>query len=155
MLRTTSNSEERSFLDGQPAHTKTDYQLLQEALNKEFADPEFEQGLVAALETRQGCHEPPQAYYSRLRQEYFGTRKKPDMEDELNFKTLLLRNLHSGITTNSKDQDPILCSLQEPETNTGPLQILAGLLDVQDTSLSGTALTERTATTSTDKSQVL
>ncbi len=27
----------------------------------------------------------------------------------------------SGPSTNSKDQDPILCSLQEPESNTGPL----------------------------------
>ncbi len=58
----------RSFLDRQPANTKTDYQLLKKALIKEFADPESDQGLVASLETRQGCHEPPHAYYSRLRQ---------------------------------------------------------------------------------------
>ncbi len=55
---------------------------------KEFADPESDQGLVAALETRQGRHDTPQAYYSRLRQAYFGTRNDSDMEDELNFKTL-------------------------------------------------------------------
>ncbi len=85
VLRTTSSPEVRSFLDRQPANTKTDYQLLQKALIKEFADPESNQGLVAALETRQGRHKPPQAYYSRLRQAYFGTRNKPDMEDELNF----------------------------------------------------------------------
>ncbi len=98
LLRTTSSSEVRSFLDRQPAHTKTDYQLLRKALIKEFADPESEQGLVAALETRQGHHEPPQAYYSRLRRAYFGTRNEPDMEDELNFKTLFLRNLHPGVS---------------------------------------------------------
>ncbi len=68
LLRTTSSPEVHSFLDRQPANTKTDYQLLQKVLIKEFADPESEQGSVAALETRQGCHEPPQAYYSRLRQ---------------------------------------------------------------------------------------
>ncbi len=62
LLRTTSSSEVCSFLDRQPAHTKTDYQLLREALIKEFSNPESEQGLVAALETRQGRHEPPQAY---------------------------------------------------------------------------------------------
>ncbi len=53
---------------------------------------------MAALETRQGRHEPPQAYYSRLRRAYFGTRNEPDMEDELNFKTLFLRNLHPGVS---------------------------------------------------------
>ncbi len=88
LLRTTSSSEVRSFLDRQPAHTKNDYQLLREALIKEFSDPESEQGLVAALETRQGRHEPPQAYYSRLRWAYFGTHNEPDMEDELNFNLL-------------------------------------------------------------------
>ncbi len=53
---------------------------------------------MAALETRQGRPETPQAYYSRLRQAYFGTRNESDMEDELNFKTLFLRNLHPGIS---------------------------------------------------------
>ncbi len=98
LLRTTSSLEVRSFLDRQPVNTKTDYQRLRKALIKEFADPESDQGLVAALETRQGRHEPPQAYYSRLRQAYFGTRNDSDMEDELNFKTLFLRNLHPGIS---------------------------------------------------------
>ncbi len=98
LLRTTSSPEVRSFLDRQPVNTKTDYQRLRKALIKEFADPESDQGLVAALETRQGRQEPPQAYYSRLRQAYFGTRNDSDMEDELNFKTLFLRNLHPGIS---------------------------------------------------------
>ncbi len=100
LLRTTSSPEVSSIFDRQPANTKTDYQLLQEVLKllKEFADPESEQGLVAALETRQGCHGPPQAYYNRLRQAYFETLNEPDMDDELNFKTLFLRNLHPGIS---------------------------------------------------------
>ncbi len=98
LLRTTSSPEVRSFLEQQPANTKTDYQLLQKALIKEFAEPESKQGLVAALEMRQGRNEPPQAYYSRLRQSYFGIRNEPDMDDQLNFKTLFLRNLHPGIS---------------------------------------------------------
>ncbi len=52
LLRTTSSPEVRSFLDRQPVNTKTDYQRLRKALIKEFADPESDQGLVAALETR-------------------------------------------------------------------------------------------------------
>ncbi len=43
----------------------------------------------------------------------------------------------SGPSTNSKD--PFLCSLQEPEPNTGPVQIMTAI-DVQGTSLSDTAL---------------
>ncbi len=43
----------------------------------------------------------------------------------------------SGPSTNSKD--PFLCSLQEPEPNTGPLQIMTAI-DVQGTSVSDTAL---------------
>ncbi len=42
----------------------------------------------------------------------------------------------SGPSTNSKD--PLLCSLQEPEPNTGPLQIMTAI-DVQGTSVSDTA----------------
>ncbi len=98
LLRMTSSPEVRSLLDRQPVNTKTDYQRLRKALIKEFAEPKSDQGLVAALETRQGRHETPQAYYSRLRQAYFGTRNESDMEDELNFKTLFLRNLHPGIS---------------------------------------------------------
>ncbi len=79
LLRTTSSPEVCSFLDRQPVNTKTNNHLLQKALIKEFADPESDQGLVAALETRQGRHETPQAYYSRLRQAYFGTRNESDM----------------------------------------------------------------------------
>ncbi len=43
----------------------------------------------------------------------------------------------SGPSTNSKD--PFLCSLQEPESNTGPLQIMT-VIDVQGTSVSNTTL---------------
>ncbi len=93
-----SSYEVRSLLDRQPVHTKTEYQLLRKALIKEFADPESEQGLVAALETRQGRHEPPQAYYCRLRWAYFRTRNEPDMEDEMNFKTISPRNLHPAVS---------------------------------------------------------
>ncbi len=45
----------------------------------------------------------------------------------------------SGPSTNSKDQDPLLCSLQEPESNAGPIRITTAI-DFQGTSVSDTAL---------------
>ncbi len=62
----TSSPEVRSFLDRQPANTRLTINCFKRPSLK-FADPESDKGLVAALETRQGRHEPPQAY-SRLRQ---------------------------------------------------------------------------------------
>ncbi len=47
----------------------------------------------------------------------------------------------SGPSTNSKDQKPLLYSLQEPESNTGPLQIMTAI-DVQGTSVSNVALAQ-------------
>ncbi|XP_042590703.1 uncharacterized protein LOC109110536 [Cyprinus carpio] len=98
LIRATSSSEVRSFLDRQPARTKSDYNLLREALIKEFADPESEQELVAALEMKQGGQESSQLFYSRLRQAYFGTHNEQNMEEDVNFKTLFLRNLHPGVS---------------------------------------------------------
>ncbi len=45
----------------------------------------------------------------------------------------------SGPSTNSKDKDPLLCSLQEPESNAGPLRFMTAI-DVQGTSVSDMAL---------------
>ncbi|KAK2838869.1 hypothetical protein Q7C36_013683 [Tachysurus vachellii] len=86
LLRITSSHEVRSFLDRQPDKIKEDYQQLQKALIKAFSDPESEQGLFTALDLKQGRHETTEAYYNRLRQEDF------------NFKTLFLRNLHPAVS---------------------------------------------------------
>lgn len=51
LLRATSSTEVRSFLDRQLAQIKNDCCLLQEA--RECADPESDQGLLGALETKQ------------------------------------------------------------------------------------------------------
>ncbi len=45
----------------------------------------------------------------------------------------------SGPSTNSKDQNPLFCLLQKPESNTAPLQIMTAI-DVQGTSVSDVAL---------------
>ncbi len=98
LLRATSSSKERNFLDRQPSRTKLDYQLLREVLIKEFTDPDSEHGLLIALETKQGRQEAPQAYYNRLRQAYFGANNEPDLEEDVNFKSLFLSNLHPGVS---------------------------------------------------------
>ncbi|XP_043082985.1 uncharacterized protein LOC122330182 [Puntigrus tetrazona] len=97
LLRATSSPDVRSFLDRNQPRQRL-ITTCSEALINEFDDPESEQGLVAALEIRQGRHESPQAYYSRLRRAYFGTRNEPEMEQDMNFKTLFLRNLHPGVS---------------------------------------------------------
>ena len=98
ILRATSSPEVRNFLDRQPSQTKSNYQRLREVLIKEFTDPESEHGLLTALETKQGRQETPQAYYNRLRQAYFGAHNKPDLEEDVNFKSLFLKNLHPGVS---------------------------------------------------------
>ncbi len=50
----------------------------------------------------------------------------------------------SGPSTNNKDQDPLLCSLLEPESSAGPLQIMTAI-DVQGTSVSLALLAENSA----------
>ncbi len=69
-----------------------------QVLIKEFTDPDSEHGLLTALETKQGRQEAPQAYYNRLRQAYFGAHNEPDLEEDVNFKSLFLRNLHPGVS---------------------------------------------------------
>ncbi|XP_067247267.1 uncharacterized protein [Chanodichthys erythropterus] len=98
LLRSTSSPEVRSFLDRQPVHVKHNYQLLRESLIKEFTGPESEHGLLVALETKQGRQETPQAYYNRFRQAYLGAHHEPELEEDVNFKTLFLRNLHPGLS---------------------------------------------------------
>lgn len=94
LLRITSSRDVRSFLDRQTETVKVDYQQLQQAFIKEFSDPDSEQGLIMAMNLKQVRQETTQAFYSRLRQAYFGARNEPGMEEEFNFKTLFLRNLH-------------------------------------------------------------
>ncbi|XP_051965510.1 uncharacterized protein LOC127631438, partial [Xyrauchen texanus] len=98
LLRITSSRDVRSFLDRQPETVKSDYLQLRQAFIRELSDPESEQGLIAAMDLKQGRLETPQAYYSRIRRAYFGAQNEPGMEEDLNFKTLFLRNLHPTVS---------------------------------------------------------
>ncbi|CAM4610264.1 unnamed protein product [Leuciscus chuanchicus] len=98
LLRITASSDVRSFLDRQPETVKTDFQQLRQALIREFSDPDSDQGFIAAVDLKQGRREHPQIYYNRLRQAFFGARNEPGMEQDINFKTLFLRNLHPTLS---------------------------------------------------------
>ncbi|XP_057184542.1 uncharacterized protein LOC130551023 [Triplophysa rosa] len=98
LLRITSSREVRSFLYRQSDTVKRDYKQLQQVLIKEFSYPESEQGLVAAMDLKQGRLETPPAYYNRLRQTYFGARNEPEMEEDFNLRIIFLRNLHPSVS---------------------------------------------------------
>ena len=97
LIRITASAEVRRFLDRQPDAVKLRYPLLRQAMILEFSDPESEQGLTVAMDLKQGRLESPIAYYQRLRRAYFGPRNDIDMEEDYNFKTLFLRNLHPTV----------------------------------------------------------
>ncbi|KAK2905329.1 hypothetical protein Q8A67_007128 [Cirrhinus molitorella] len=60
----------------------------------EYSELESEHGLIPALATEQGRQETPYSYFHRLRRAYFGARNEPGMEEDPDFKSLFLRNLH-------------------------------------------------------------
>ncbi|XP_051982555.1 uncharacterized protein LOC127643739 [Xyrauchen texanus] len=92
----TSSPELRRFLARQPENIQSNYQQLKQAIIREFS--ESKNGLIAALDTKQGRHETPYVYYHRLRRAYFGARNKPGMEEDTSFKCLFLQNLHPMVS---------------------------------------------------------
>ena len=94
LIRATSSREVTSFILRQPLSVQADYNALCEALRREFEDPGDETGLAAAMAVTQGKLESPLVYYRRLRKAFFGPRNDPGMEEDVNFKTLFIKNLH-------------------------------------------------------------
>lgn len=96
LLRITSRRDVHRILDRQPETVKVDYQQLRKTLILEFSDPDSDHGLLNAMDLKQGRLENPQTFYSQLRKAYFGARNEPGMQQDVNFKTLFLRNLHAS-----------------------------------------------------------
>ena len=72
-----------------------DYSRLRQALISEYSDPEpIESRIVAAIRVRQGRSEDPRHYYARLRDTFFGLLNEADMEENVDFKSLFINNLH-------------------------------------------------------------
>uniref|UniRef100_A0A3B4XL16 Uncharacterized protein n=1 Tax=Seriola lalandi dorsalis TaxID=1841481 RepID=A0A3B4XL16_SERLL len=96
LIKVTSGCQVGRFLERQTDYVRSNYDLLCQALIREFSDPISQTGLTAAMTTKQGRHESPHQYYHRLLLAYFGNRNEPGMEEDLNFKTLFVQNLHPG-----------------------------------------------------------
>ena len=94
LIKRTSSREVSSFIERQPNSVRSHYDVLCQALTEEFSNHLVQTGLIAALTVKQHRQESPQQYYSRLRLVYFGSRNEPGMEEDLNFKTLFVQNLH-------------------------------------------------------------
>ena len=96
LLRITSRRDVHRILDRQPETVKVDYQQLRKTLILEFSDPDSDHGLLNTIDLKQGQLENPQTFYSQLLKAYFGAHNEPGMEQDVNFKTLFLRNLHAS-----------------------------------------------------------
>lgn len=94
LIKVTSSREVSSFIERQPRYVREDYDILCQTLVEEYSDLGSQAGLAAAIAVKQERSEPPQQYYHRLRQAYFGTKNEPEMEEEVNFKCLFIQNLH-------------------------------------------------------------
>ncbi|KAK2856671.1 hypothetical protein Q5P01_005406 [Channa striata] len=99
LIKITSSREVSNFIERQPRAVRDDYELLCQALEQEYSDPVSQTGLDAAMNVKQGRHECPQVYYCRLLRAYFGSKNEPWMEEDLNFKTLFIKNLHPATST--------------------------------------------------------
>ncbi|KAM3864759.1 sodium-dependent phosphate transport protein 2B-like [Diretmus argenteus] len=118
VIKATASRDVSSFIMRQPLDVRSDYEALSRALMREFSDPEAQTGLSAALNIKQEKNESPQKYYHRLRQAFFGSHNAENMEEDINFKSLFVRNLHPatshhiGIAACPKT----MTSLQLPDT---------------------------------------
>ncbi|XP_059360585.1 uncharacterized protein LOC132098516 [Carassius carassius] len=96
LLKITSRHDVHCCPDRQPETVKAYYQQLLQTLILEFSDPDSDHGLLIAMDLKQGRLENPQTFCSQLRKAYFGACNEPGMEQDVNLKTLFLRNLHAS-----------------------------------------------------------
>ena len=77
------------FIERQPDYIKNDYQLICQALEKEFKEC-----FSVWFKVKQGRNELPQQFYYRLLKAYFGSHNELGMEEDINFKPLFVQNFH-------------------------------------------------------------
>ncbi|KAI2646010.1 Gag polyprotein [Labeo rohita] len=73
-------------------------EMRSQVTDRDRSSPQVQNFLDGQPKTKQGRQETPQAYYNRLRQAYFGAHNKPDLEEDVNFKSLFIKNLHPGVS---------------------------------------------------------
>ena len=98
VIKASSTRQMSNLLARQPPHVLADFDLLQQAMVMEFSlRSSMDHGLKSALRVKQQEHELPQMYYERLLYSYFGHVNLPGMEEDIDFKTLFLMNLHPSL----------------------------------------------------------
>ena len=98
VIKASSTRSVSNLLARQPARVMADFDLLKQAMVREYSFPYIDHGLVAALKVSQQEHEPPHLYYRRLLEAFYGNVNKPEMEEDIHFKTLFLSNLHPSVS---------------------------------------------------------
>ncbi len=94
LIKITSNQAVDKFIERQTHQVRNVYNLLKQALIKEFSDIKTHFGLGLALAVTQGKDKSGQEYYQRLLSAYFGSRNEPEMEEDIHFKFLFVASLH-------------------------------------------------------------
>ncbi|XP_071380292.1 seizure protein 6 homolog [Centroberyx affinis] len=73
LLKVTSSREVNSFIERQAPEVQANYDLLAQALTREFSNvSDNEPDLITAMTVKQSKNESPHAYYHRLRKAFFG-----------------------------------------------------------------------------------
>ena len=89
----TASREVTNFIRRQADDVRGHWASIREAIIEEFTDHRNPAGLTAAGAVNQFKDEGVHAYYTRLRKAFFGECNTPDIEENLNFKTLFVANL--------------------------------------------------------------
>lgn len=97
-LQKTSSRAVKKFIQTQPRSVQDNYTQLRQAMTEEFSSAVDEiDGIVAALQIKHSRLENPRDFYQRLRHTYFQGRNAPGLEENPQFKSMFLRNLHPSI----------------------------------------------------------
>ena len=96
----TSSTAVHKFIHSLPSSVTCNFTELRQALVEEFSSTADEiTSIITASQIKHSRRENPKDYFRRLRHVYFQGKNAPGLEENPNFKSLFLRNLHPCIRT--------------------------------------------------------